>query len=345
MPSTRPPRPESLPHAAEAPELVGLVLAAGLGTRLRPLTERVAKAVVPFLGRPSLHWALDRVAEAGAARIGVNAHHLGEQVEACARAWGREREERGGVEVPVEVVYEATLLGTGGGARGIWEALGCPRATAVVVNGDVIVEEPLAAALTAHRRAVADEGAIATLVCSAEGEGRVFVADEVGRGGRVVGLPGPGGPAGETAGLERSFVGTSFLEPEALALLPRGPGCLLRQGLVASLGPAGRLRSYLGEGRAVDLGTPERYWRATRGALDAAARGRADAEDARRIVGPDVGLGAGVVLGDYVVLSGCTRVAAGARLARVVAHDAELAGDIDSRLIVGETALALPEVG
>ncbi len=89
MPSIRPPRPEPPAGAAESSGLVGLVLAAGLGTRLRPLTERVAKAVVPFLGRPSLHWALDRVAEAGAARIGVNAHHLGEQVEVCARAWQR----------------------------------------------------------------------------------------------------------------------------------------------------------------------------------------------------------------------------------------------------------------
>jgi len=59
-----------------------MVMAAGLGTRMRPLTERLPKPMVPVAGKPLIDHALDRLAEAGIARAVVNVHHFPEAVEA-----------------------------------------------------------------------------------------------------------------------------------------------------------------------------------------------------------------------------------------------------------------------
>lgn len=83
-----------------------LLLAAGLGTRLRPLTDTVPKCLVPIHGRPLLDYWLDRLLEAGIERVLINTHwHAGKVVEHVGRSrwWGR-----------IDLVNETELLGTGG---------------------------------------------------------------------------------------------------------------------------------------------------------------------------------------------------------------------------------------
>ena len=63
-----------------------LLLAAGLGTRLRPLTDRTPKCLVPVLGKPLLEYWLDMLLGGGIAEVLVNTHHLAEQVEAYREA-------------------------------------------------------------------------------------------------------------------------------------------------------------------------------------------------------------------------------------------------------------------
>jgi MurNAc alpha-1-phosphate uridylyltransferase len=83
------------------------VLAAGLGTRMRPLTDRVPKPLVPLAGRPLLDHVLDRIVAAGISRAVVNVHYKAEQIEAHLSGRGR----------PVIAISDerATLLDTGGG--------------------------------------------------------------------------------------------------------------------------------------------------------------------------------------------------------------------------------------
>ena len=81
-----------------------MVLSAGLGTRLRPLTYMMAKPAVPFLGRPLIHYSLDMLTELGIKDIAVNLHHLPETVEAALK----DREEN------ILLSLEKTILGTGG---------------------------------------------------------------------------------------------------------------------------------------------------------------------------------------------------------------------------------------
>ena len=83
-----------------------LLLAAGLGTRLRPLTDHTPKCLVDVKGRPLIDYWFDQLFDAGAERILVNTHHLAEKVSAhVAASPFRDR---------VDLVHEEALLGTGG---------------------------------------------------------------------------------------------------------------------------------------------------------------------------------------------------------------------------------------
>jgi mannose-1-phosphate guanylyltransferase len=83
-----------------------LLLAAGLGTRLRPITDSIPKCLVPILGKPLLGYWLDLLCQGGIERILINVHYFPEQVERFAKdsVW-RDR---------IELAYESDLLGTGG---------------------------------------------------------------------------------------------------------------------------------------------------------------------------------------------------------------------------------------
>jgi len=83
-----------------------LLLAAGLGTRLRPLTDRVPKCLVPIKGRPLLDYWLEMLSEAGVGPLLVNLHYLPDMVRSYI-AQSRYQDK-------VEIAYEEILLGTGG---------------------------------------------------------------------------------------------------------------------------------------------------------------------------------------------------------------------------------------
>jgi N-acetyl-alpha-D-muramate 1-phosphate uridylyltransferase len=108
-----------------APPRRAMVLAAGLGTRLRPLTDTLPKPLVELDGRTLLDHALDRLAAAGVAQVVVNTHYLAAMIEQRLAARAEPR---------VEISYEPALLDTGGGVAQALPALG---EAFFVVNADV----------------------------------------------------------------------------------------------------------------------------------------------------------------------------------------------------------------
>jgi MurNAc alpha-1-phosphate uridylyltransferase len=114
-------------HRSVAPRSA-MVLAAGVGVRMRPLTDRMPKPLVKVGGRALIDYVLDRVAEAGVERAVVNVHHFADQIE--RHLVGRQR--------PHVVVSDerAGLLDTGGGIVRSLSALG--DAPFFVVNADTI---------------------------------------------------------------------------------------------------------------------------------------------------------------------------------------------------------------
>ena len=92
----------------------GLIFSAGLGTRLKPLTDTMPKALVPLAGKPLLQWQVEKLREAGINDIVVNVHHFPDQIIEAVRAnngWGAN------IRISDE---RDQLLDTGGGLRKAW---------------------------------------------------------------------------------------------------------------------------------------------------------------------------------------------------------------------------------
>jgi mannose-1-phosphate guanylyltransferase len=231
------------------------VLAAGHGTRLRPLTERLPKPLVPVCGAPMLDYALALCRAHGMRRVVVNAHHLAPAIVAWAAA-------RPDVEVSVEA---PEILGTGGGLRAVADRLG-PRVA--VVNGDTLCDVDLRALVGA----VPTGGAALALRChpleAAERYGIVaFDAD-----GAVVDLKGmaraePRGPVRR----DSHFTGIHALDRAVLDRLPPGASCIVRQGYLGVV-PDRRIRAIVHGGTWLDVGDPAAYLDANLAVLDGAVR-------------------------------------------------------------------------
>src|SRR5262249_57167266 len=103
----RPPRAGGV--AGMSGPTTAMVLAAGLGTRMKPLTDTLPKALVPVAGKPLIDHVLDRLRDAGVTRVVVNVHHLADQMEAHLAG-------RRDLEVAVSD-ERAALLDSGGGIK------------------------------------------------------------------------------------------------------------------------------------------------------------------------------------------------------------------------------------
>ncbi len=128
-----------------SPDVRAMLLAAGLGTRLRPLTDSVPKCLVPVGGRPLLaHWESALLA-AGVARVRINTHHLAEAVNCFAR----EAHNRSAMRW--DTVHEPTLLGSAGTIAANADFADGAE-TVLVIYADNLSDIDLAAMLTAHRQ-------------------------------------------------------------------------------------------------------------------------------------------------------------------------------------------------
>jgi N-acetyl-alpha-D-muramate 1-phosphate uridylyltransferase len=189
-----------------------MILAAGLGTRLRPLTDHTPKALVDVGGVPMLERVAIRLIEAGATRLIVNVHHHADQVE-------RFLQERGGFGVDYRVSREegGEPLETGGGLKGARDLFESGEPF-FMYNVDVLTDLDLAALYSAHLR----RGPLATLAVSRRETSRPLLFDEIGLYGRLDKRPGGKldvmrDPRGATA--EVGFTGVHVLSPEIFGKL------------------------------------------------------------------------------------------------------------------------------
>lgn len=290
-----------------------MILAAGLGTRLRPLTERTPKPALPVVDVPNIVRTISHLRRSGVTEIVVNLHHRADALRALlgdgsshgvAVAYSEERPE---------------ILGTGGGIRRALPLLG--DGTFLVLNGDALFAPDLAGAIEAHGRG----GALATMVVREDPEAGSFGAVETDRDGRVRRLIGAGPEHGDLS--PHMFTGVHVLEPEIGPLLPES-GCIVRETYVPLVRRGAALGAFVDRGTFCDLGTPGRYLAAN--VALASGRSRLEGFDppaAGVYVGPGAALGDGCSLLDGTVVERGGRVAPGVTLARCLVMSGATAGE------------------
>jgi mannose-1-phosphate guanylyltransferase len=250
---------------------VAMILCAGLGTRLRPLSEWLAKPMVPIGDAPAVEHVARHLRAGGIDRIVVNVHHRASDV----RAWAEKR----GIAVSEEV----ELLGTAGGVGRADPVLG--DGDVLVWNGDILCELDAGALRSAHVRA----GAEATLavVPRPAGEGNVGIGED----GRVVRLRRQAFGRESRGG---DFVGIQVLGRAMRRRLPER-GCLVGDVLIPALESGARIAAHEVTCSFVDVGSVAAYAAANRAWLSARGLSSWQAPDAfvrASVAGSIVGAGA-----------------------------------------------------
>jgi mannose-1-phosphate guanylyltransferase len=222
------------------------LLAAGFGTRLRPLTEARPKPLLPVCGIPMLDYALAHVRAHGHTRVLVNAHYLWQDVAVWA--------ETNGVTLQVELPI---VLGTGGGLRAALPNMG---ESVVIVNADILSDVDL----TALVDAIPKDGASMALRHDPDAQNIGPVeANEAGSVVRITQVvPSDEGISGT------HFTGVHAMSKAAIARIPDdGEQCLIRTSYKEMV-PTGLVGSVLHSGAWVDVGKPGAYLDANMAVLD-----------------------------------------------------------------------------
>jgi NDP-sugar pyrophosphorylase family protein len=266
------------------------ILGAGLGNRLRPLTGRLPKPLVPLFHRPLAEWAMAACARAGIERFAINTHHLPE-------AWSGF-----GAENELTLFHEPVLLETGGGLKNIAAWMG--NDAVLVHNGDIFSTLPLAKLIAAHKAS----GLPVTLALRSEGVAQHIALDPSGT--RVTDIRMLLGKAEGT----HLFTGIYCVSPAFLDLIPAAEKISVIPAFL-ELAKSGRLGAIvLDEGVWLDLAPAIHPQAVVTGAVIE-----------RSVVGPGAVVASGAVVRDSVIWP-CGRVSANAVLDRCIVFSHAAAG-------------------
>jgi NDP-sugar pyrophosphorylase family protein len=321
-----------------------MILAAGLGTRLRPVTYSMPKAVVPLCGRPLIGWVIESLLAAGIRDFIVNLHHLPEPIE-------RFLHDRYGGQARLEFSYEPEILGTGGGVRKV-RALLESDPEFFLANGDTIQFPPYDALR------ISRNDALAALLLRHPPRGDHFTPvyfDD----GIVTGFSAGTGKA-------LMFSGTHLISRRIFDYLPDKDFSGIVDEVYQPLIHSGResIAGVVDDGLWFDIGTPRRYLDASRTLLELTVRGQLPAARGMRVAGDSlidetasvrgamtqsIAGARSVIEGtlrDTVVWDDC-RIATGVVLEScVVAHGVEIASPIELRnVLICRDVEAIPREG
>jgi NDP-sugar pyrophosphorylase family protein len=287
-----------------------MILAAGYGTRLWPLTVDRTKPAIPFLGRPIVGYIAEYLGRFGCREVVVNLHHRPESVRAALGD---------GTRFGVHLVYveEEIILGTSGAldnARHLFD-----KEPFFVINGKIITDINLSAALETHRRT----NALATLVLLPNVARERFSMVET-HDGFVTGFGGMPLPASDNAGngsagtereesLPLMFTGIQILEPRIFDYIPRG---VFSHSTVdvypQAIARGERIAAHIADGMWYELSTIRRYLDVSLALL------KKNGRDVEMGAGCNVSEGADV---SESVLWENVKVEAGARVRRAILGD------------------------
>ncbi|MCI0486082.1 MAG: NDP-sugar synthase [Blastocatellia bacterium] len=188
-----------------------VILAAGFGTRLWPLTEDRTKPAIPFLNRPLITYSVEYLAAHGLCDLVVNLHHQPDSIRDALGDGSR-------FGANIHYSYEEEILGTSGALDRVRDLL--LDSDFVVINGKIVTDIDLQAALREHR----ERRALATLVLRENASREHFSiveVDERGHISRFAGFPKPLDDDSKTGVAPLMFTGIQVLSPRIFEYIPR----------------------------------------------------------------------------------------------------------------------------
>lgn len=223
-----------------------MILCAGLGTRLRPLTSRWPKPAIPLLGQPLLRFTLAMLDRARITEVGINTHHLPEIMSAVAM------DECDRLKMKLVLSHEPVIQGTAGGIRGLKNFLS--GETFVVANGDVLFTLDLKSAIAAH----VSSGADATMVLMPMPPVGHYGAVEQDPEGRIVRIAGQGRSQGGTSAWH--FTGVHILSPAVFDFMSSSGDEDINRAVYPKMISKGlSLRGFVSDAYWSDVGNPSGY--------------------------------------------------------------------------------------
>jgi mannose-1-phosphate guanylyltransferase len=310
-----------------------MVLAAGKGTRLFPLTGEIPKPMAPVVGKPIIQHIFELLAEVGLREVHVNIHHL---ADAILDVYGNTFSVNG---MKVCMTREEELVGTAGSVRRIADRFG---ETFVVIMGDALTDVDVREVVAFHR----ERGALATLALMRVADTSQYGVVELDSNQDIVRFQEK--PSPEEALSNLANTGIYVLEPEVLGYIPENTFFDFAEDLFPRLLAAGeRLAGYEGGFYWSDIGTLEAYRAAQHDVLSGKVRlkipGEQRAEglwvesgvrihptaaiEGRVVLNQDAVIGRGVsLIGDVTVGSDCW-VRSGATVKRSILLAGSYVGD------------------
>jgi NDP-sugar pyrophosphorylase family protein len=214
------------------------VLAAGLGMRLRPLTEDLPKPLIPIFQRPLITFVLDHLIGAGVESFIINTHHRPETL----RDFFSGERYRG---YPVRLVHEPEILGTGGGMKNIEHLVG--GESFIAYSGDILTDINLARLLDEHDRAGND----VTLSLRETHLGKDIAVED----GRIIDIDGRYGRVGQY-----DFAGASVWTPAIFDRIPAGKSVSFIPFVAEWIAQGGKIGGVItSEGKWFNIGSRQEY--------------------------------------------------------------------------------------
>ncbi len=232
-----------------------VLLAAGLGARLGPLTGRLPKSLLKVGDFPVIYYSLFLLRRYGITDVFVNLHHCGEKIV---------REVGNGLRFGMKIIYseEPEILGTAGALKRLARELS--RGTFLVINSDILIDLNLDKVVEFHHR---KRGA-ATLVLRHDDRVEEYGAIDLDAKGAIRDILGKVDPKPAGRGVDRDgkinrmmFTGVHVLEPKVLDFIPPRRFHSITDTYIEMLRSGERLFGYPMKGFWTDIGIPSRYRR------------------------------------------------------------------------------------
>ncbi len=222
-----------------------MILAAGLGTRLRPITNNTPKPIIPVGDRMLIEYLLLLLKKYGIKDIIINLHHLGEQIEKAlgdGSRWG----------IRISYSREAIILGTGGGIKKAQAFLS--DAAFLVINGDILIDININNLLEFHQR----HGGIATMVLRENDNPDLYGSVKTDKDVRVRQILDR--PVCPVMGLSSyMFAGIHIIEPKIFQYIPEGQYYSVIDAYIEMLSKNEVVYGHIMKGHWSDVGTIEGY--------------------------------------------------------------------------------------